>query len=57
MLSKAKVGSKQDDIPGTVEEVLERECPVCKRKMRKYKPCCGAKNGYIGCWCGYKEIL
>lgn len=48
---------KSDDIPGTIEEYLEEECPSCKEKLRKFKPCCGSPNGYKGCKCGYKVII
>ena len=57
MLKKAKQVDKLDDVPGDVEKILEDACPVCGRAMRKYRPCCGAKHGYVGCNCGYKVIL
>lgn len=55
MLSSAKKVSKKDDMPGTVEGYLEELCPLCGRKLREYKPCCGSPKGYKGCTpCGYK---
>ena len=55
-LRTLKRRSKQDDIPGTTEGEVEKPCPVCGRKMRKYKPCCNSKEGYIGCMpCNWKE--
>lgn len=57
MLSKAKQASKKDDIPGEVDAVLDEVCPNCGRNLRLFKPCCGAKNGYKGCNCGYKVVL
>ena len=51
-----KKRSKKDDIPGTTEGEVEKTCPVCGRKMRRYKPCCGNPEGYIGCLpCNWKE--
>jgi predicted amidophosphoribosyltransferase len=55
-LSNLRRRSKGDDIPGTVETILEENCPNCGKLMRKYNPCCGSPNGYIGCVCGYKVI-
>jgi ERCC4-related helicase len=53
-----KKSSKEDDIPGTVESILEELCPSCSKKMRMYKPCCGSPKGYKGCQsCGYKIQL
>ncbi len=52
--------SKSDDLPGTVEAILERECPVCGKKLKQMKPCCGSPMGYIRCRdnsCGYRESL
>ena len=57
MLAKAKKVSKKDDIPGSIDHVLEERCPACKRHMKLYKPCCGSTNGYKGCNCGYKINL
>ena len=57
MLNKAKKGSKKDDVPGMVDAILEEDCPNCGRKLRLFKPCCGAENGYKGCNCGYKVVL
>lgn len=55
MLAKTKKASKTDDIPGTVVSYIEELCPICGRKMREYKPCCGSPKGYSGCApCGYK---
>jgi len=53
-LSNLKRRSKRDDIPGTVETILEEKCPFCGKLMRKYKPCCGSPHGFKGCPCGYK---
>ena len=54
-LTKLKRSSKKDDVPGTVESSLDELCPVCGRKLRRYKPCCGSPTGYDGCnACGYK---
>jgi hypothetical protein len=48
--------SKQDDIPGTTEGEVDKTCPVCGRKMRRYKKCCGSPEGFIGCLpCNWKE--
>ena len=48
--------SKKDDIPGMTDGEVDKPCPVCGRKMRKYKPCCGSPNGYVGCFsCNWKE--
>ena len=49
--------SKSDDIPGTVISYLDEICPVCKKKMKLYKPCCGSPKGHKGCVCGYKIQL
>lgn len=50
-----KKHSKRDDIPGMVLGESDRECPLCGRKMKLYRPCCGSPSGYIGCTpCGYK---
>jgi hypothetical protein len=57
MLNRGVEAKKDDDIPGSVDAILDEECPVCGKKMRLYKPCCGANNGYKGCRCGYKVIL
>ena len=54
LLLALKRGSKRDDIPGTVITELSDPCPICGRKMKKYKPCCGSPTGYKGCNCGYK---
>ena len=54
MLSKATKASKKDDIPGTVDAILDETCPACGRKLKQYKPCCGSPKGYRGCSCGYK---
>jgi len=55
MIANAKKGSKKDDIPGTVEGYLDELCPICGKKMREYKPCCGSPKGYKGCNpCNYK---
>lgn len=56
-MSGLKKSSKLDDVPGTVAEILEQLCPACERKLRRYKPCCGSKYGYVGCICGYKYQL
>jgi hypothetical protein len=51
-----KRSSKKNDVPGTTDGEVEKPCPVCGRRMRKYKPCCGNPEGYIGCVpCGWKE--
>lgn len=56
LLKGLKKSSKFDDIPGTIDVILEDLCPLCGKQLRKYKPCCGSPNGYIGCLpCGYKE--
>jgi hypothetical protein len=54
-----KRSKRTDDIPGTVEKILEEEiCPSCKKSLRIYKPCCGSPKGYKGCAaCGYKIQL
>lgn len=58
LLKGLKRASKKDDIPGTVDEILDIICPAClSHPLKKYKPCCGSKNGYRGCPCGYKEQL
>jgi hypothetical protein len=55
MLSAARKGSKQDDIPGTVLEYTKEKCPACNEGLMKvYAPCCGSPKGYRGCRCGYK---
>lgn len=56
-LSNLRRRSKSDDIPGTVETILEENCPNCGKLIRKYKPCCGSPHGYKGCICGYKITL
>lgn len=57
-LKSLKVGSKQDDVPGTVDRTIDEPCPVCGKNMRIYKPCCGSPNGYKGCHgCNYKITL
>lgn len=53
-LSKLNRRSKSDDIPGTVEQILDEVCPVCGRLMKKYKACCSNPLGHKGCSCGYK---
>ena len=55
LIKDLKKSSKLNDIPGTVEVILESQCPICLRTLRKYKACCGNPNGYDGCVCGYKE--
>ena len=58
MLAGLKRSSKQDDIPGTIQEYTQEKCPACKEGLMKiYKPCCGSPKGYKGCRCGYKIIL
>ena len=55
-LKTLKRRSKKDDIPGTTEGEVAKECPVCGRKMRIYKSCCGSPNGYTGGnACNWKE--
>ena len=54
LLAGLKRSSKDDDIPGTVAAELDEICPSCGKKMKQYKACCGAPQGYKGCICGYK---
>ena len=58
-LKGLKRRAKSDDIPGTVEAYLERECPACGKGLKHMKPCCGSPKGVIQCRanCGYKEQL
>ena len=56
-MKQMKRRSKADDIPGTVKEYLDTECPACGKKLKRYKPCCGSKYGYDGCVCEYKINL
>jgi hypothetical protein len=56
-MKQMKRGSKSDDIPGTVEVISMEPCPSCGKFLKKYKACCGAKYGYLGCSCGYKVVL
>ena len=57
LLAAATKSSKKEDVPGTVSMVLDQLCPVCGKRMKKYKPCCGSPTGYKGCSCGYKIQL
>jgi hypothetical protein len=57
LLASLKRSSKKDEVPGTVISVLEENCPICSRKMKLYRPCCGSPLGYKGCNCGYKVVL
>ena len=54
LLANLKRSSKQDDIPGAVISTLDELCPLCTRKMKLYRPCCGSPSGYKGCSCGFK---
>ena len=56
-LQGLKKSSKKDDVPGSVAEYLEELCPVCGKKLKLYKKCCGNPFGYKGCVCGYKVHL
>lgn len=60
MLKGLKRGSKQDFVPGTLDEILERTCPLCGTEVHlaRMKPCCGHAKGYIWCKkCDYKEQI
>lgn len=58
LLDGLKRSSKKDDVPGTVEKVLDDPCPICSKPMRQYKKCCGSEFGYKGCKaCDYKVNL
>ncbi len=56
-MKQMKKGSKKDDLPGTVEGVLDEKCPNCGKNMKLYKKCCGYNFGYKGCSCGFKIVL
>ena len=56
-ITSLKRTSKKDDVPGTLLMELEKECPVCGKKMKRYKPCCGNPYGYDKCICDYKIVL
>jgi predicted RNA-binding Zn-ribbon protein involved in translation (DUF1610 family) len=57
-LKGLKKTSKQDDIPGTVEEYLEEPCPACGKKLKIMKPCCSSKQRTKVCSsCGWKAVL
>lgn len=57
-LRTLKRRDKKDDLPGTTEGEVDKPCPICGRKMRQYKPCCGSPEGYIGCLpCNWKEPI
>jgi hypothetical protein len=57
LLKGLKRSSKSDDPPGTVIGFIDEVCPNCGKRMKKYKPCCGAPNGFKGCSCGYRIEL
>lgn len=57
LLKSLKRSSKKDDIPGHVIMELDKVCPLCGKKMKRYRPCCGNPHGYDGCGCGFKVTL
>jgi hypothetical protein len=57
LLANLKRASKKDDVPGSVINALDELCPICGKKMKLYRPCCGSPNGYKGCNCGYKYVV
>lgn len=60
LVGSLKRGSKKDFVPGTLDEVLDRHCPICgpETHLAKMKPCCGSAKGYIWCKrCNYKEQI
>lgn len=57
LLKTLPVRSKKDDIPGTIAEYTQEECPVCGKFLKIKKPCCSNPNQTKECSCGYKIIL
>ena len=49
--------SKKDDVPGTVQQYLDEECPVCGKKLKIKKACCSSKHPTKECVCGWKLLL
>lgn len=49
-----KIGSK---IVNLQTNAVKRKCPLCKKQLRFKAKCCGQKESYLVCLCGYKEIV
>ena len=39
------------------DDVSDELCPMCNKNLKYKRPCCGDKNSYLVCACGYKRIL
>lgn len=40
----------------TDNNMADKRCPLCAKKLRYKGPCCSDKNSYLVCPCGYKEV-
>lgn len=54
LIAGLKKSSKKDFIPGTVNKMTERMCPMCGKMLAEMKACCGSPHGLYACVCGYK---
>jgi len=48
---------KGKSVKGYKNNITDKACPVCKRKLRFKNACCGQLHSLYVCVCGYKEIV
>ena len=37
--------------------ITDKPCPNCQKKLRIKPPCCSDKKAYYTCPCGYKAVI